>query len=341
MRDDPGVSQAAIARCLEAHYGVRAEAITFLPLGFDPAAAVYEIVDAGGTSWFLKLRAGPVDEVALAVPGALIDAGVPNILAPVRTRSGDLWRPLDGHDGYAAVLFPFVRGESAMDAGMTDEQWREFGATLRAVHDSGLHPAVRDRLPVEDFALPSAALVREILALVADREFEGPAASRFQAFWRAEAGRIRAMLARAESLGRSLRGGPFAPVPCHTDIHTANILVDSDGCIWLVDWDGPKLAPRERDLMFVVGSTDPRPSGRSVEDLFFAGYGPAEIDPETLVYFWYERVIEDIGEFGKSVFLDPTISEASREEQAELAVRLFAPGGDIDWIEHVPRRRWP
>ena len=111
-----------------------------------------------------------------------------------------------------------------MVVGLSDDQWREFGSTLRAVHDSGLGGHLRGRIPAETFALPSAAMVRQPLALVEGEgtSLESPAATRFGGFWRENAGQIRLVLARAE------------------------------GRIWLVDWDGPLVAPRERDLLFVV-----------------------------------------------------------------------------------------
>jgi spectinomycin phosphotransferase len=77
------------------------------------------------------------------------------------------------------------------------------------------------------------------------------------------------------------------------------------------------------------------------EDLFFEGYGPVEIDPAALVYYRYERIVEDLGEIGKSVFQDPNVSERARGEEGELAISFFAPGGDIDGAETVVHCRWP
>ena len=126
-----------------------------------------------------------------------------------------------------------------MVAGMSDDQWREFGLTLQAVHSSGLAEEFRGRLPGETFALPSAALVRRILDLTETTEFENAVAAQFAAFWREHAARIDEMLARAEALGRRLQSRSFDRVLCHADIHAANILVGEDGRIWLIDWDGP------------------------------------------------------------------------------------------------------
>lgn len=331
-RDDPGLDLDTITACLEAQYDLRVSAITFLPLGYDLNAAVYKVIAEDGTAYFLKVRFGPVREPGLLVPWALSRRGIRNVLAPFQTRSAELWCSCDGN---SLILYPFIAGENAMAGGMTDEQWSQFGATLQAVHASGLAEEFRGRLPVETFALPSGALVRRILNLVDTTEFENAVAAQFAAFWRGNAARIRQMLARARELGRRLQSKSFEHVLCHADIHAANILVGDDGQIHLIDWDGPLIAPRERDLLFVVGSTIARAVTPREEELFFAGYGPVEIDPEALIYYRYERIVEDLGEIGRSVMLDPKPSDQLRTDESWLARSFFAPGGDIDRAETV------
>jgi spectinomycin phosphotransferase len=330
-RNDPGLDLDTLAACLDAEYGLRVSAITFLPLGYDLNAAVYKVIAEDRRAFFLKVRFGPVRESGLLVPWALSKRGIRNVLAPLRTQSAGLWGSCDGR---ILVLYPFITGENAMVAGMTDEQWRDFGSTLQAVHSSGLAEEFRGRLPVETFALPSGALVRRILDLADTTEFENEVAAWFAAFWRENAARICQMLARAEELGRRLQKA-FEHVLCHADIHAANILVGDNGRIHLIDWDGPLIAPRERDLLFVVGSRIARTVEPKEEELFFAGYGPVEIDPEALIYYRYERIVEDLGEIGRSVLLDPGPSDQMRAQESQLAQSFFAPGGDIDHAEAV------
>src|SRR6478609_9457775 len=278
MRDDPGFDSQTIADCLESHYGVHAAESEFLPIGHDMKAFVYKVVAVDGGTYFLKIRADPVYQPGLLVPRALIDQGIKAVLAPLRTRVSGLWSPLEGCNGFSVVLYPFVRGENAMVTGLSDDQWRAFGATLNAVHSSGLEAKFRDLLRVEDFALPSAALVRQLLGLVDDTDFESAAATRFSRFWRDHSERICRMLERTEELGTKLQNKTFELVLCHADIHAANILVGDDGQIWLVDWDVPLIAPRERDLLFVIGSRIARTVTLEEEEFFFEGYGQAEIE---------------------------------------------------------------
>lgn len=341
MREDRRLDAGMIAACLAAQYGLRPASITFLPIGNDFKAAVYRVVATEGTAYFLKIRFGPAFEPGLLAPRALCDLGIRNILAPLRTKTSRLWCPLDEDGGATVVLYPFVQGENAKIVGLSDDQWREFGSTLRAVHASGLEARYRDLLRTEDFALPAAAVVRRLMAGLSDAAFASPAAMDFARFWLDNAARIHELLARVEALGSRLRAKLFAQVLCHGDIHGANILVAEDGRIWLVDWDGPLLAPRERDLLFVVGSRIGRWVTPREEDVFFAGYGPTEIDAEALAYYRYERRIEDFGENGERVFLDPHLSERARAEAAAGAIAFFAPGGDLDVAETIPRRRWP
>ena len=224
---------------------------------------------------------------------------------------------------------------------MSDEQWRTFGSSLRAVHDSGLGAQFPGLLAVDTFTLPSADLVRRLQATLEASRFESPAAARLATFWRENGGRIRQVLARAEELGTELRSRPFEPVLCHGDIHGANVLVGSDGQIFLIDWDGPPaplLAPRERDLIFIIGSRIAGVVEPDDEDRFFEGYGPVAIDSAALAYYRYERIIEDLGEFGQGVFGDPTLGEAARAEQVDLSVGVFDPDGDVARAEIVADR---
>ncbi|MCC7022069.1 MAG: aminoglycoside phosphotransferase family protein, partial [Thermomicrobiales bacterium] len=323
---------AGIAAGLEEAYGLRPVAIRFLPIGYDLEAAVYEVIADDGKTYFLKVRSRPIYEAGLRAAQALREQGVLNILAPIPTRSGELG---DRVGDRGLVLYPFITGENAMVAGLTGAQWEAFGVTLRAVHESGVAASFRDQLRVESFALPSAALVRDILDGSDGATFESPAAAGLALFWREHAGQIRAMLERAEALGARLQNRGFAYVLCHGDIHAANILVDRGGRIHLVDWDAPLLAPRERDLLFVVGSKIARDVEPHEEARFFAGYGPVAIDPDALVYYRYERAIEDFGEIGKSVFRHPERSEEARADEAALMMGYFAPGGFVDSIETV------
>lgn len=341
MREDPGLDPLAIAECLGRHYGLGVTSVTFLPLGYDLAANVFEVRADDGDAYFLKVHSGPVNTSALYVPAALVDLGVPNVLAPILTTASDVsCRFVDVANGPTVVLYPFIRGQSAMVSGLSDAQWRTFGATLRTVHDTGTGRGWQVGLRVDSFDLPSASQVRDLSTLVGGTAFEDPVASRLASFWRDRAGRIDDLIGRAETLGAALRGRSSERVPCHGDIHAANVLVAVDGSIRLVDWDAPIIAPRERDLIFVVGSRIAREVTPREEDLFFGGYGPVEIDPDALAYFRYERIVEDLGEFGRSALLDLSRAAATRSEEADQAMRFFAPGGDIDRAEVIPRRRW-
>jgi spectinomycin phosphotransferase len=92
-------------------------------------------------------------------------------------------------------------------------------------------------------------------------------------------------------------------VLCHTDIHAGNVLLATNAQLYLVDWDNPLLASKERDLMFVGGGVGGVWNKQSETAWFYQGYGQVEIDPAALAYYRYERIVEDIAVTCEQIFL--------------------------------------
>ncbi len=87
--------------------------------------------------------------------------------------------------------------------------------------------------------------------------------------------------------------------------------------------------------MFVIGSRIARRVAPPEEARFFEGYGTVEVDPEAIVYYRYERILEDIGVDAASVFGDDSQTEETRQAQVDLLMSFFAPGGMLETAEQV------
>ena len=79
-------------------------------------------------------------------------------------------------------------------------------------------------------------------------------------------------------------------------------MVDRDGALHYVDWDAPMMAPRERDLKFMVDASFCGPSTPGHEAAFLSGYGIDRVDPLALAYYRHDWVIEDLAAYGNDVF---------------------------------------
>jgi spectinomycin phosphotransferase len=341
MREPPKLPHATLVAALTAHYGGRfkpsAAALTFLPLGADSASAVYRVEGADGATYFLKARAGAGFSVpSLVIPRYLCDRGVPHILAAIPTAAGALWCTVGD---FALSLYPFVAGRAAADVGLTDAQWRDFGATAAQIHASPLPPDVLPLLPRESFTPTRRGLIARLADAVVRSTTAAPAASdpvqrEFAAFWQARQAEIAVLVERADALGAELRGWDkpsAAPlVLCHADMHTWNVLVADDGQWWLVDWDETLLALRERDLMFVIGGIGGDGIGPHQTACFLQGYGPAEINDRGLTYYRFAWAVQDIAAWGESVLFLPDLSEATRRTALRSFRGLFEPEGIVE-----------
>lgn len=298
MLEKPDLQNQRIIACLQDEYGLHIAQLTFLPLGADVNTAVYRAVTEDGTAYFLKLRKGDFDEIMVDIPPFLKTQGIQPVIAPLATKAGQFWASLDV---YKMILYPFITGKNGYEVRLSDQHWLDFGTALKGIHAAKLPPALMQRIPPETYSPLWREMVKTFQAQVEETSFDDPTAAKLAAFMQVKRAEISHLVARAGQLGLALQARSLELVLCHSDIHPGNILIGANDALYILDWDNPILAPKERDLMHIGGSiiwNDEREKA-----LFYQGYGPLEIDRMALAYYRYERIIQDIAEFCKQLLL--------------------------------------
>jgi spectinomycin phosphotransferase len=326
MLEKPTIPDELISSCTQAEYGLDVNKVSFLPLGCDINTAVYRVDDRIGATYFLKLRSRKFDPITVLVPHLLYSQGIHTVIAPIETKSGQLFSRFED---FTIILYPFIPGKDGYQVPLTSENWLELGWTLKKVHSARVPLSLASSIPCEVFDPQWRESVKYFLVQIEERTYHDPVAERLSVFMKSKRQDISWMVERAEELADDLRQQPMNLVLCHSDAHPGNFLIADRGELYLVDWDNPIFAPRERDLMFFgSGMVGDQPGGLE-EISFYRGYGQVEVNQSALAYYRYERIIQDIAEFCKQL-LSTTEGGEDREMGFEYFTGSFLPGHVVE-----------
>lgn len=330
MFDRPSITDDQILDVLRDRYAIRPTGLTFLALGHDAHAWTFRAsTDRGDV--FVKIRRR-VDDARLRLVRFLDEDGLDAVVAPIATLDGDVSVAIED---LHLVAYPFVEGRLAAEVGLDDDQWIQYGRIVGALHATRLPPELAAPLPRETFRQAWAAQYGRVRDGVEAYRGDDPARAELVAFWRGRREEIEGLAERAQTLGRSLATRSASAMrahgfgPCHGDIHTHNLLVEPAGSLRIIDWDEALLAPRERDLMFVMGSPIGLAPGTRELALFASGYGPLAVDVERLAYYHVDWAVQDIAGYAEQALLDE-IGPESRTYALERFLSIFEPGGETE-----------
>jgi spectinomycin phosphotransferase len=328
MIEKPDFSEQSIISRLREEYGIFAARVVFLPLGVDVNSAVYRVETEDKSTYFLKIRTGEFDEMAVAIPQFLRSQGIQAVIAPVMTEEGQLWGNMGANK---MILYPFIQGKDGYEIALTGQNWIDLGRALKKVHTAQVPAVLAQFIRRETFSPVWREMVKSYQEQAENTNFEDPAAAKLAAFLQANRDQITEMIERAERLGNDLKARLLEFVLCHSDIHPGNFLIRANqpDAIYIVDWDAPIFAPKERDLMSIgAGMSGDWPGGRE-ESLFYQGYGFTQVDPAALAYYRFERIIQDIAEFCKQLFSTSEGGE-DREQAYRYLTGSFLPGQVVE-----------
>lgn len=256
----------------------------------------------------------------------LHEAGIEQIIPPIKTIERNLTQSIGD---FTLILYPFIESEDGFTRALTDEQWLMLGKTLRQIHEIDVPLSIKQQIRQELFSSKCREIVRSLYAQIEAKPTGDKVALDLMAFMKKNILIIRRLVDRAEQLAQILQNESLQFVLCHSDIHGGNVLMNNDNTIYIVDWDDPIMAPKERDLMFIGGGVANVWNKPHEEALFYKGYGTLEVNRTFLTYYRHERIVEDIAEYGQELLLSLAGGE-KRSEMYQHFIAMFEPRGVID-----------
>lgn len=323
----PNLKDEEIIACLLDAYGLTTEKITFLPIGADFNTAVYHVTTSNQTDYFLKLRSGEFLEASVSVPKYLADLGVKQVIPSLATKTRKLWTSLAS---FKAILYPYIEGQNGVDTKLSEDQWTQFGAAIKKLHELDIPASITKDVSRETFSSKWRETVKAFLMRIESEVFEEPVAVKMALFLKSKRCEILKLVERAEELALAIQKQPIDYVLCHADMHGWNLFVDKENALYIVDWDTLIFAPVERDLMFIgAGIWDSGLTAAEEESLFYQGYTQTKINQDVMAYYRFERIIQDIGDYCEYIFLSDEGGN-DRMQCFEYLKSNFLPGSTIE-----------
>ncbi len=325
MSTHSSLTDEQIIDCLKAYYKLDILSLKLLPLGADMNASVYK-AETSQATYFVKLKYGHHPDISIDILKLLHRANIQQIISPLKTGSGESIQRV-GH--FTFIVYPFIEGENGFNQSLTDEQWVVLGRTLRQIHEINVPVSIQQRLRQETYSPKWRNIVRSFLFSFQPELADDDISFNFLSFIKEKTLSIHRLLERAEYLSQQVQSESSPFVLCHSDLHGGNVLIGDPHTFYIVDWDDPILAPKERDLMFIGGGVGNVWNHPSEELLFYQGYGKTEINRTILAYYRHERIVEDIAEFCRDL-ISTTASREDRLNMYQHFIAMFKSRGVID-----------
>ena len=321
------ISNQCIIDCLNTNYGINVVTLTYITLGADIDASVYKAQTHDNLSYFVKIKRGYHCDIAAIIQRLLYDAGISQIIAPITTNYGQAVLAIDD---CMLTVYPFIEGKDGFSCNLTDDQWIVLGKSLRQVHEFCVPPLIKNQINQESYSPKWREAVRAIYSHIdAGLKIADDTALKLLTFMKEHRDTIQRVVDLAEQLSQKIQKKSLEFVLCHSDIHGGNVLIANDETLYIVDWDQPIMAPKERDLMFIGGGIANVWNNPHEQELFYKGYGEVLIDQDILAYYRCERIVEDIAIYGQQLLLSADGGK-NREIMYMHFMNMFEPNGVVD-----------
>ena len=319
------IQEQQLIELLKIHYGIDIHTTQLIQGGADMNALGYK-ADSESNSYFIKIKYGDHDEINLSIIRLLHETGIKEIVFPIPTLETKLLQKLDH---FKIIVYPFIHASNGFTQNLTEKQWIQLGKVLRQIHETPVPASIQHHLRKEMYSTKWREIVRSFYNKIEFERSDDKITSDFKSFFNQNIDSIQQLVDSSEKLSKKIQPNVGRYVLCHSDIHAGNVLVVNAELIYIIDWDEPMLAPKERDLMFIGGGVGNVWNKPHEINYFYEGYGQTNIDNTILSYYRHERIIEDIAIYGQDL-LSREQNDQFRLESLKHFKSMFEPNDVVE-----------
>ena len=328
MKNEQSIKQLIISS-LRDNYDIEVAHITPLLWGADAYALIYKVQDPKPKTYFVKLKQGKHDSSA-HLQLLLHDAGIQGVISPIKTIDN---QPQLSIQHFTLTVYPFIDGLDGFGEPLTDKQWISLGKALRQVNQLKFPTSITQAIKKEDFSPQWQKKVKSIYETIEEVKPSDEIAAKFLASLKKHQSIILQLVDKTEGLAKSITKQPTDFVLCHGDIYAGNILITKNGSLYIVDWDEPIIAPKERDLMFIGAGIGNVWNQKHETEQFHTGYGNTNIDQRLISYYRCDRILQDIVDYYQQLLSD-NVGYKDREAGCNHFLAMFEPNGAVNIALH-------
>ncbi len=288
------IDESLLKRVIQEKFGISVISMTFIPKWETARACI--VGSSKHTNFFVKIYSdNSIPDSAFRFAHDLYaKAGVTNITHPVATSSGQMRIQLGD---FHIAIFDLISGTTAEQHKLTKRQLERLGELLARIHQS---KAVIGEYSVrERFEIP----FRDRLVAIFNEtsKTSGNAANyKAQLKFFLEPHR-KEFMEELETLGelqRKVGRKNLEFVNCHGEPSPGNVMSSNSGGVYLLDWDDPIFAPKEKDLIFFKDNIGPVMKGYSQ---FSKDYN---VDQEVMEFYGHLWNLGEIDDYGSKILFE-------------------------------------
>src|SRR5437899_3851705 len=314
MPTESEIDNSLLKRVIEEEFGIGISSMTLVRKV--EAARGYLIEGLDHKRFFLKIYANDniPDSAFRFAYDLFYKVGIANVAHPVTAKSGQL-RIRTG-ESYIA-LFRLIAGRTAEESRFNDSQLERLGELLAKIHQSKKvlgEYSVKENFEIS-FEDKFLAVFREMGKLNDDStEYQ----RKIRSFLEPHREKFMQELARLKELQREVRKMDLEFVNCHGEPSPGNIVSSDNSEVYLLDWDDPIFAPKEKDLLFFKDNFEPVMKGYS------AFSGDTVIDQDVLEFYGHMWNLGEIAYYGSKLLF-----ENHSDEQNQIWLDNLKGGWDF------------